>query len=102
MQFSKHYLSFWQHLFNQVGGLLGDLTFKEFIDDPWAQLASLRDPSKPQGMLLALCKKRIYVSTDQLPPLEYRLDLAEISHIAEELFKWSETGDIGSVKYVLH
>lgn len=102
MKYRQQYISFWQHLFNQISDLYSDLTFEEFIQNPWLNLMELSDPNQPPGMLLTLSQPQIYSSISELPELELRLDLNEISSIAGEVLKWRDYEGGNCSGYVLH
>lgn len=102
MKYQKQYLEFWQHFFNQVEDLFGYMDFEVFVRNPWANLSMLRSEYETPGLLLAYMHQRVLTSSDDLPQLEERLDLNEITLIAQKVSKTE--CDQGSViiPYELH
>jgi len=102
MQYQSKYIEFWKHLYNQLEDLYGFMPFDEFLKDPWHNLAKLRSDYEEPGLLLAYIHQKIRTSSDVLPRLEERLNLDELTLIAQALCQ-SQSG-VNSVSdcYRLH
>lgn len=87
MNYQLQYIEFWRHLYNQLEDLYGYMPFEDFLSNPWQHLARLRRNDEQPGLLLAYMNQRLYLSSEELPKLEGRLDLDEITCIAEEVIK---------------
>lgn len=102
MQYQPKYIEFWKHLYNQLEDLYGFMPLEEFLKDPWGNLAKLRSDYEEPGLLLAYIHQKVRMSSDVLPRLEERLDLDEITLIAEQVSLFSCETEMGISQYRLH